>query len=346
MDTPLGIITNPHAGKNKFKQNSRDLQKIIKRFGTVKGSRSLEQLRSIVEEFIYHKTPYVVCDGGDGTVHWVINTYLDVINSSDISVIESQMPVFIPTNGGTIDFLAQKIGTAGGTAKILKKMHELFEKNALPEVASLSSFLAEGQYTTEHKNKSYRKLGFAGALLGFTQKFFSKYYEHTNPSAQTIIEVISKTFTSNVVKNSFFAGMVPQDMTNYAGDIFDPIDVKVKIDDQPVPFEKINTLNVGSIHINLKGLVKLFARADESDKLHMHVGHLEPFEVFGNLGNLFMGNDYVGKNLIQTTANKLEIISEISDGLSPVLDGEIYSGIATMKVTRGPKLRFWGIKAN
>jgi hypothetical protein len=28
------------------------------------------------------------------------------------------MPIFVPTNGGTIDFLAKKVGAHGGTFKI------------------------------------------------------------------------------------------------------------------------------------------------------------------------------------------------------------------------------------
>jgi diacylglycerol kinase family enzyme len=342
---PVGIVTNPYAGKNAASSHrSKDLQRIIGKYGLVKESRNIDQLKSILSEFAAHKVPYIVCDGGDGTIHWVVNTYLEVIQASKREGIEAAMPIFVPTNGGTIDFLARKVKAQGGTYKILKKLHKLFLAGKVPEPVPLRTFMMEGKYTKEHLGKSYRKLAFSGALAGIAQKFFNKYYESGKPSLQTIVEVITKTFTSTAFKGSWFEGYVPKDVIGYASDIFDPIAAEVKIDGKPVPFRKINTLNVGSIAIEIKSLLKLFANADRDKKLHMHVGFLQPHEVFANLGNLFAGTDYTGKDLVQTTADTIDIVSKEAEGLNPCLDGELFTGMATMRVSVGPHIRFLGIK--
>lgn len=320
------------------------MQRVIGKYGAVRESRNIDQLKSIISEFVAHKVPYVVCDGGDGTIHWIVNTYLDVLGTTKREAIEEMLPIFVPTNGGTIDFLARKVGASGGTMKILKKLNKLFHQNALPAVMPIRTFMIEGKYTKEHLGKSYRKLAFAGALAGFAQKFFNKYYESGKPSLQTIVEVITKTFTSTAFKGSWFENYVPKDVIGYSNDIFDPIAVDVKIDGKPVPFKKINTLNVGSIAIEIKNLIKLFANADRDKKLHMHVGFLQPHEVFANLGNLFAGNDYSGKELVQTTADTIDIVAKTGDGLNPCLDGELFTGMATMRVSVGPHIRFLGIK--
>jgi hypothetical protein len=342
---PLGIVTNPYAGKNAASSHrSKELQRIIGTYGEVKESRNIDQLKSILSEFAAHKVPYIVCDGGDGTIHWIINTYLEVINQSKREAIETHMPIFVPTNGGTIDFLARKVNAHGGTYKILKKLNKLFREGTLPEPVPLRAFMMEGKYTKEHLGQTYRKLAFSGALAGLAQKFFNKYYESGKPSLQTIVEVITKTFTSTAFRGSWFQDYVPKDVANYANDVFDPIAADVKIDGKAVPFTRINTLNVGSIAIEIKSLIKLFANADRDKKLHMHVGYLEPHEVFANLGNLFAGNDYTGKELIQTTSETIDIISREPDGLNPCLDGELFTGMATMRVSVGPHIRFLGIR--
>jgi Diacylglycerol kinase catalytic domain len=342
---PLGIITNPYAGKNAASSHrSKELQRIIGKYGLVKESRNIDQLKSILSEFAAHKVPYIVCDGGDGTIHWIVNTYLEVLQASKREAIEAAMPIFIPTNGGTIDFIARKVHAHGGTYKILRKVHKLMDADKLPKAVPLRTFMMEGKYTKEHLGKSYRKLAFAGALAGFAQKFFNKYYESGKPSLQTIVEVITKTFTSTAFKGSWFEGVVPKDVAGYANEIFDPFAADVKIDGKPVPFKKLNTLNVGSIAIEIKSLLKLFANADRDKKLHMHVGFLQPHEVFANLGNLFAGADYSGKDLVQTTAETIDIVSKEPEGLNPCLDGELFTGMATMKVTVGPHIRFMGIK--
>lgn len=342
---PLGIITNPYAGKNASSSHrSKELQRVIGQYGLVKESRNIDQLKSILSEFAAHKVPYIVCDGGDGTIHWVINTYLEVLHTHKREAIENAMPIFVPTNGGTIDFLARKVGAQGGTFKILKRLNKLFAASEIPKPVALRTFMMEGKYTKEHLGKAYRKLAFSGALAGIAQKFFNKYYESHKPSMQTIIEVITKTFTSTAFKGSWFEGYVPKDVAGYSSDVFDPVGVEVRVDGKQVPFKRINTLNVGSIAIEIKGLIKLFANADRDKKLHMHVGFLEPFEVFANLGNLFAGNDYTGKQLVQTTAETIEILSKEPQGLNPCLDGELFTGMATAKLTIGPNIRFLGIR--
>ncbi len=342
---PLGIITNPYAGKNASSSHrSKELQRIIGQYGLVKESRNIDQLKSILSEFAAHKVPYIVCDGGDGTIHWVINSYLEVLHTHKRDAIEAAMPIFVPTNGGTIDFLARKVGAHGGTFKILRRLKKHFAAGDLPQPSTLRTFMMEGKYTKEHLGKAYRKLAFSGALAGLAQKFFNKYYESHKPSLQTIVEVITKTFTSTAFRGSWFEGYVPKDVANYANDIFDPVGVEVRVDGKLVPFNRINTLNVGSISIEIKNLLKLFAQADKDKKLHMHVGYLEPHEVFANLGNLFAGNAYTGKELVETTAEAIDIVSKEPEGLNPCLDGELFTGMATAKLSVGPQIRFLGIR--
>ena len=73
------VITNPYSGKNKPHSFWTDkLQDLGEDICLVKETRNLEQLKTVLEEAFENKLPHVICDGGDGTVHWIINTFLEI----------------------------------------------------------------------------------------------------------------------------------------------------------------------------------------------------------------------------------------------------------------------------
>ncbi|MCX7633188.1 MAG: diacylglycerol kinase family protein [Turneriella sp.] len=343
----FAIITNPYAGKNmRSAQRSRQLARLIGRHGCVRESRNLDQLQSILSELAAHQAPYIVCDGGDGTIHWVLNTYLDILGNIPDEELEKKLPVIVPTNGGTIDFLARKVKASGGTFGIVRKLHELADHGTLPAPVVLRSFIAEGNYTAEHLGKRYRKLAFSGAIAGFAQKFFNKYYENPRPSLATVVEVITKTLVSATLRRSGLAGFLPQDVVGYASDIFDPVRLELVIDGKPVALREFNVLNVGSTAIEIKYLIRLFNPADQTGKLHLHAGYLELQEVIANLPNLITGNRYTGKRLIETTCSSLQIKALANEELNPCFDGELFTGIETMQIRLGPHVRFLGIRGD
>ena len=104
MQNSVGVITNPNSKKNwRFPERRGAIQRAVGRFGVVKETKSLEELPRAVDELLDAGTKYWVCDGGDGTLHWVVNTLKDRLyeRAGD----DADLPVIVPTNGGTVDFI-------------------------------------------------------------------------------------------------------------------------------------------------------------------------------------------------------------------------------------------------
>ena len=73
----LGVIVNPLAQKNRAGKGDRAarLQRLVGQWGEVHETESVHALPGIVER-IYSRCSHLVSDGGDGSLHWLINEML------------------------------------------------------------------------------------------------------------------------------------------------------------------------------------------------------------------------------------------------------------------------------
>ena len=111
----LGVIVNPFARKNRGCRAIavRPCVVIVGPWGEVHETDSVGDLPGIVER-LRPRASHLVSDGGDGALHWLINEML--VQESD----PRQWPTFVPTNGGSIDFVARKARIRGRADTILR----------------------------------------------------------------------------------------------------------------------------------------------------------------------------------------------------------------------------------
>jgi hypothetical protein len=110
----VGVITNPNSKKNfRRPQRRRSLEQAVGHHGVVRETRSLEDLPRAIGELLDAGCQYYVCDGGDGTLHWVLNSLHDAVKARAAAGGSAELPVVVPTNGGTVDFVARKAGLKG-----------------------------------------------------------------------------------------------------------------------------------------------------------------------------------------------------------------------------------------
>ena len=338
----IGVITNPYAGKNKTKSGrSHVFQAILGDKGEVKETRNLEQLKSALEEFYSKKAEYIVCDGGDGTIHWALNTFLEIFEKDLHVDTEKSLPIMVPTNGGTIDFLAEKANVVGHTEKIIKGMVRKLDDGDKIDTISLPTFRFKGK-TVSH---DFEKLGFVAAIAGVGQKFFEKYYSDNEPSSATIVKVIATAVGSYVARNTFFKDLLDKDFISYSDILFESEHARVVIDGKELPFREFMTINAGSIMVNLKGVVKLFPKAATPGSLHVQAGNLSPTTIIKHGANIYRGPAIEGEQLAETNAKTLDVYSLSEKGLNPVIDGEIFEGLKECHLSMGPNVRLLSIQA-
>ena len=98
----LGVIVNPLARKNRAAgDRSDELRRIVGPWGEVHETVSVEDLHRIVEK-LYPRVSHLVCDGGDGSLNWLINETQHCVSDPE------RWPTFVPNNGGSVNAVARK----------------------------------------------------------------------------------------------------------------------------------------------------------------------------------------------------------------------------------------------
>jgi hypothetical protein len=334
------VLLNPNSRKNRARPcRGEKLQGILGDYGIVRQTRSVEDIPSVLEEFFDRKIPYWVSDGGDGALHWMINTGMGLSFPGEIPGPGSLFgPIVVPTNGGTIDFVAKKAGIKGYAEQILKKLIVTQKTGAPVPLTRVDSLRIRGKRLVDSGIEPFEKIGFAAAVGGIGQKFFDKYYAEEALGPRAIVAVISKAVSS------FFLGGLPgtsrlsPGWKSYAEEIFRPEQATVCIDGHKLDYDSYGAIHAGSLDIDLGGVIRVFGMAAEQGDIQFQAGSIRPIEMIGNLPNLFSGKKIRSSRLVDTIGNEMSVYAGNASGLRPVIDGEMFEGVTELHITAGPKI--------
>jgi hypothetical protein len=323
----LGVVVNPRARKNRGKRGDRgaELRRIVGPWGEVHEAGSVDDLAGIVQR-LYPRASHLVSDGGDGALHWLINEMRSRVTDPE------RWPTFVPTNGGTIDFVARKAGMRGRADAILRALTAAAEADRPPPEACLDTLELDGETVD---GAAFHRVGFALAAGGIGNRFFDKYYEHHNPGPATIARVIARAI-GDYAASSVVPGR--SNRPTYAAHLFTPTHARVVIDGEEVPTRTHRALHAGAFDVNLGGVLRIFPRAREPGVLHFQAGDISPANIIAHLPALVAGRAIRGGHL--RDINGRAMIIEVEDEpLSPIIDGERFVGIVRLAVHAGPRIR-------
>lgn len=312
----LGVVVNPFARKNRGMAADRSaaLRRIVGPWGEVHETDCLNDLRGVVAG-LYPRASHLVSDGGDGALHWLVNEMLVRVDDPQ------RWPVFVPTNGGAIDFVARKAGLRGRADAILRDLTAAAQANRPPPEVQLDTLELLGETVD---GATFHRVGFALAAGGVGNRFFDKYYEHDDPGRGTIARVIARAVGEYAVSR--------------AGELFTPTHARVVIDGEQVPTRTHNALHAGAFDVNLGGVIRIFPRAREAGVLHFQAGEISPGKIIAHLPALVAGGAIRGDRLRDISGREM-VIEADNEPLSPIVDGERFTGIVRLTVRAGPRIR-------
>jgi hypothetical protein len=326
----LGVVVNPLSRKNRKNRaasgdRSADLRRIVGRWGEVHETSSLADLRTTVER-LYPRVSHFVSDGGDGALHWLINETQLCVAGPD------SWPTFVPTNGGTINFVARKASVHGRTDSILRTLTAAAEADRPPPEVSLDTLELDGETAD---GAAFHRAGFALAAGGVGNRFFDRYYERPDPGPATVARVIARGIGDYATCKLF-----PRraNRSNYASHLFHPTHARVMIDGEQVPTRNHRALNAGAFDLNLGGVLRLFPKACEPGALHFQAGEMSPAKIIAQLPALIAGGTFRGDRLRDVNGREMIIEAE-DEPLAPIIDGERFVGIRRLVVGAGPRIR-------
>ncbi len=321
----LGVVLNPLACKNRANTKDRcaRFRHIVGPWGEVHESRSLDDLGEIVAGLL-PRASHLVSDGGDGTLHWLINEVRSQVADPQ------RWPAFVPSRAGTIDFVARKARVRGQTDSILSALAEAARSDQPPPEVQLDTLSIDGRSVD---GASFQRVGFALAAGGVGCRFFDRYYEAPNPGPAAVIRVIAGTI-GDMAASAVLPGRASRP------DIFRPTRAKVVIDGEEVPTRMHNALHAGAFDVNLGGVLRVFSQAREPGVLQFQAGEMSPAEIIAQLPALVFGAGVRADRLRDTAGRKMAITVENGDEpLSPIIDGERFVGLDQLVVSVGPRVR-------
>ena len=185
----VGILTNLNSRKNRHSHGRADrLREYAGSYAMIRQTRSLDEIRPVLEEFVDRDCRYWISDGGDGTLHWMINEGREVLFRRGRLSGREPMPCVVPTNGGTIDFVARKAGIKGRPDEIIHRLVDGLRAGIDIPTVEVDTIEVSGHRPGDPPGTwPFKRIGFAVAAGGIGQKFFSEYYRAPNPNPWTII---------------------------------------------------------------------------------------------------------------------------------------------------------------
>jgi diacylglycerol kinase family enzyme len=318
----LGVIVNPLAQKNRVGKGDRAarLQRLVGPWGEVHETESVHALPGIVDR-LYSRCSHLVSDGGDGSLHWLINEML--IRERD----PRRWPTFVPTNGGSIDFVARKARVRGRADTILPALAAAAQADRRPREVRLDSLELRGETVD---GAPFHRIGFALAAGGVGNRFFDEYDQYRRPGRVTMARVIGRA-----VANYAVSRVTPRQSTS---DLFSPTRARVVIDGQEVPTRTHNALHAGALDLNLGGVLRIFPQAREPGVLHFQAGAIPAAQMIASLPALVSGGAIRSAQLRDVSGREMVIEAE-QQPLSPVVDGERFTDIIRLVVRTGPNVR-------
>jgi diacylglycerol kinase family enzyme len=319
----VGVVVNPSARKNRGRPGDHcaRLRDLLGPWGEVHQTESVRDLPGIVAH-LRPRVSHLVSDGGDGALHWLLNEMLQQDNDP------RNWPTFVPTNGGSIDFVARKARVRGRADVILQTLGAAAQAHRPPPEVCLDSLELRGETCV---GTTFHRIGFALAAGGVGNRFFDKYYEYRNPGRLTIARVIGRAVADHTMA---LLSAKPVAVSH----LFTPTFARVVIDGQEVATHTHNALHAGAFDVNLGGVVRIFPLAREPGALHFQAGAIPPAHMIANLPALMTGRAIRSAGLSDVSGRTMTIEAG-QQPLSPIIDGERFSGITRLDVRGGPSVR-------
>ncbi len=332
----IAVIYNPHSRKNRKAAPGRveRLRGILGERGEVFETQRREELRDVASRLTGGGVEYLVSAGGDGSLHWALNEVMGSIRGAGTS---RGLPAVLPTNGGTIDFVARKVGITGNAERILLALDTALTARRPPELVTLDSLEITGtELGPGGEERPFRRVGFSLAAGGIGQRFFGKYYQEPVLGVRGISAVVLRAVGSHVADRLHLP--LPDHALRYGREVFSPTRARVVIDGREVPSLEHGAIHAGAFDIELGGVFKVFPLAREPGVLHFQAGALSPAEIIRALPDLFRGNAIRGRHLIEIGGTMMSV-EALDEPLHPIIDGESFGPLSRLEVRPGPVVR-------
>ncbi|HOA13064.1 MAG TPA: hypothetical protein PLB35_02390 [Myxococcota bacterium] len=341
----VGVLTNLNSRRNRA--GGSDLPaKGLKGSCVVRRTSDISEIRPALEEFIDMGCDCWVADGGDGTLHWMLNEGREVLKKRGMWNGGSAYPMIVPSNSGTIDFVARTVGIRGTTDQVVRSLLDGGGQDDDFETVCLDTIDVRGHVHGDPDGTwAFERTGFAIAIGGIGQKFFAKYYQRPHRNPLSIIDISARTSVGYIASllPEKLESVFPDDVLETGRYILSGTRADVVADGRKFDYGVYQGLHVSSVEIDF-GTMKLFEYARKPGQLHIVVGALPVHECAYKWPFYVVGKPIPGKQWHEFPGKSLDVVATTEQLLDPVIDGEMFFGLDRLSVRLGPQLSFPVVK--
>lgn len=344
----IGLIINPNSRKNRNRRGRvARFEKVLGRRGRVIETPSVNAIIPALKTFAEEGRRYWVADGGDGALHWMINEAVRFFGAARAA----EAAVYMPTGGGSVDFVAKYLELDGDPHALVGRLAERVAEGRAPAPRDVPSLLLQGrQVVYGDEPTDFRRYGFGNALAGYGANFYGPLYRGEGRHGPLqIARHITSAFGAAALRSAFvgpLAGLKPPALRRAEDDYLRPLRAEVRIDDAVLrghdgrPVHAHTALNCASLPLNLAEIMRVFPRADGA-RMHIHAGDVSAAEMARVFPGLMTGRsvNHLLANAYDGPATTMEVECRDGDEMTPVIDGELFYRITSLRVTMGPVFR-------
>lgn len=305
----IGVITNPRS-----KANKRDPGKMVRLAyllgsrGEAQATRSLDDLHRVAEAFKAAEIDILGINGGDGTIHVTLSTFIKVYGAHPL-------PKIALLGGGTLNTIAKGLGVYGDTQDVLYNIIDRYHSGD------------ELQTVT----RPIMKIGDAYGFIfgnGLVANFLSAYYGTGKPSPATGAKLLGRAILSAIFRTPLYKQLFKR----WIG--------RVTVDGEPWAREDFTTLTAGTVPEIGLGFTPWYRVLSVPDRLQILGIHATPFKILGQLRHIYRGRPMRRDRVIDALCKEVTIESAAGEPWTYTIDGDMHTtpdGRLTLGV--GPALR-------
>ena len=129
----LGIINNPSSLQNHLNPWYHDrLGELVALDHSIRTANTSEVRDAVLELISTHGINVLGVNGGDGTLHGVLNALVDMLE--DDTIDETLVPLLIPLNGGTYNIASRALGTKGNPVDTAKEFLKRYGEGIIDDI--------------------------------------------------------------------------------------------------------------------------------------------------------------------------------------------------------------------
>lgn len=304
----IGIVTNPNSRRNRrFPEQMRRLGYILGNDDVYELTNQPQDIGRVAEEFKKNEIDVLALNGGDGTNHVTLTSFIEVYG-------ETPLPKIAFLRGGTMNTISNAVGVQGSPGKILLNLVERYYTG--------QDFDLTERNLLKVTDSGEIRYGFIFGC-GVVANFLEMYYEGPNPRPASAAGLVAKTVASAAINGPTLKR------------VFKPINLAMNLDGDEVPMTPYNALGASTIEQIGLGFRPFRLCEERPDAFHLFSNNDAPMKVAWDLWRLRVG--LPGHTFDDHVVHRAELSCD--ESFAYTIDGDMHvAKVAPLVIETGPRI--------